>query len=206
MARKSCWVCWGGLLHRKAKTGLVIGMGTGETAGWLAEVPSIDCVDLVEIEPAVDEMARRRAAVNHDVLHHPKVRRIYNDAHEVLQTSSARYDLVVSEPSNPYRAGVAALFTQEFYGAVRGHLQKGGLFVQWLQSDQIEPRTVETVLATLRSVFDHVEVWNTESTDLALVASMEPVSYPVAALRRKIAGEPFRSALVQAWCVLDLEG
>ena len=73
---------------------LVVGLGTGESAGWLAEVNSIERVDVVELEPAVDEMARRCSAVNFNVLEHAKVRRIYNDAREVLVTHRECYDII----------------------------------------------------------------------------------------------------------------
>ena len=114
----------GGALHPQPRTALVVGLGTGETAGWLAEVPSIERVDVVELEPAVREMARRCRAVNRDVLANPKVRLIFNDAREVLLTTAGRYDLIVCEPSNPYRSGIANLFTREFYLAGRDRLQR----------------------------------------------------------------------------------
>jgi spermidine synthase len=197
----------GAILHPNPKTSLVVGLGTGETAGWLAEVASMEQVDVVELEPAVDEMARRCAPINHNMLYHPKVRRIYNDGREVLLTTSARYDLIVSEPSNPYRAGVASLYTREFYAAAQKRLNSSGLFLQFLQAYEIDPQTLQITLATLRSVFPYVEVWNTiREDDLTLVAAMEPIQYPVAQLRDRIAQEPFKSALAVTWWVTDLEG
>jgi hypothetical protein len=73
----------GAALHPQPRTALVVGLGTGETAGWLAKVGSMERVDVVELEPAVEEMARRCAAVNCDVLSNPKARLIYNDAREI---------------------------------------------------------------------------------------------------------------------------
>ncbi len=194
------------LLHANPRTGLIVGLGTGETPGWLAEVPGIERVDVVELEPAVDEMARRCAAVNFDVLHHPKVRRIYNDAREVLLTASDRYDIIASEPSNPYRAGVASLFTREFYEASLARLEPEGLFVQWVQGYEIDEQTVRAVLATLRSVFGYVEVWQSKNDDMLLVCSRRPLSYRAARLRDRIAQDPFRTAVACGWRVADLEG
>lgn len=194
------------MLHASPKSGLVVGLGTGETPGWLAEVPSIERVVVVELEPAVDEMARRCAPVNHDVLNHPKVRRIYNDARDVLLTTTDRYDLIASEPSNPYRAGVANLFTQEFYEACRARLEEGGLFVQWVQGYEIDESTIRTIAATLRSVFAHVEVWQTKPDDMLWVCSPRPFHYPVERIRQRTIQEPFRSALACGWRVTDLEG
>jgi spermidine synthase len=194
------------LLHPGPKTSLVVGLGTGETAGWLAEVPGMDRVDVVELEPAVNEMARRCADVNHDVLHHPKVRFIYNDAREVLLTSPDRYDIISSEPSNPYRAGIANLFTREFYRASCARLREDGLFVQWVQGYEISEQTLHTALATLHEVFPHVEVWQSLADDMLLICSRRPLVYPAAALRAKITARPFRQALAYGWRAVDLEG
>ena len=90
---------------------LVIGLGTGSTAGWLAQVPSIERVDVVELEPAVAEVARLCALVNRDCLGNPRIHLHVGDGRELLLTSRQQYDIVFSEPSNPYRVGVSSLFT-----------------------------------------------------------------------------------------------
>jgi spermidine synthase len=196
----------GALLHEEAATGLVVGLGAGQSAGWLAQAPSMKRVDVVEIEPAVDEMARRCKELNWDVLNHPKVRRIYNDAREVLMTTRERYDVIASAPSNPYRAGIADLYTAEFYGSVRSRLNPGGMFLQWLQGYSVDSRTVRTVLATLASVFPYVEIWQTKVADIIMVCSMQPIRHDVPMLRERIRQEPYRSACRQAWRVNDVEG
>jgi spermidine synthase len=196
----------GGLLHPEPRKGLVVGLGSGQSAGWLAEVASIERVDVVELEPVIEEAARRGASANRNVLEHPGVRWIFNDAREVLLTSPERYDLIVSEPSSPYRAGVASLYTREFYAAVRNRLNEGGLFLQWLQAYEIDPQAVRTVLATLAAEFEHVEIWQTHVYDLLFVCSQQPMSYSVPALRERIQQEPFRSALGLVWRAIDLEG
>jgi len=196
----------GAALHLQPRTAIVVGLGTGETAGWLAEVPSIEHVDVVELEPAVREMANRCRAVNRDVLANPKVRMIFNDAREVLLTTPRRYDLIVCEPSNPFRCGIANLFTREFFRAGQKRLNDGGMFVQWVQAYAIDQRTLRTVLATFESVFPHVEVWQSKQGDLVLVGSEQRPAFAVAALRNKMAAEPFASALPRAWHTTGLEG
>jgi spermidine synthase len=109
----------GAMLHPDPRSALVIGLGTGSTAGWLGAVPSMERVDVVELEPAVLRVAEDCAPVNHDVLHNPKVHIRIGDAREVLLATRNRYDIIFSEPSNPYRAGIASLFTREFYEAPR---------------------------------------------------------------------------------------
>jgi spermidine synthase len=196
----------GAVLHKDPKTALVIGLGTGETVGWLAEMRGIERVDVVELEPAVDEMVLRCRELNWDTLNHPRVRRIYNDGREFVLTTTNKYDLVISEPSNPYRAGVAALYTTEFYQAVRDRLNPDGIFIQWLQAYDVDNRTVQTVLATARSVFDHVEVWQTLPQDLQLVCSAGPIDYSADELRERIASSAVKDGLAKAWKVDSLEG
>ena len=116
-----------------------MGLGTGSTAGWLADVPGVERVDVVELEPAVAEVARRCAPVNRNALANPRLRLFFGDAREHLLTTRERYDLVVSEPSNPYRAGIASLFSREFYRAVASRLEEGGLFLQWVQAYEVHP-------------------------------------------------------------------
>ena len=139
-------------------------------AGW-PNCPSVERVDVVELEPAVREMARRCRAVNRDVLANPKVRLIFNDAREVLLTTAGRYDLIVCEPSNPYRSGIANLFTREFYLAGRNRLNEGGMFIQWVQAYEVDEHTMRTVFATFKSVFGHVELWQTQVGDVVLLGS-----------------------------------
>jgi predicted membrane-bound spermidine synthase len=195
-----------GTLHPHPRAAFVIGLGTGETAGWLAAMPSVERVDVVELEPAVEEMARRCRAINFDALAHPKVSLILNDAREVLLTSKHGYDLIISEPSNPYRSGVAGLFTREFYLAGRQRLNPGGIFAQWVQGYEVDARTVRMICATLGSVYAHVEIWQSSDSDLLLLAAAEPIAYAVPELRRRVGEEPLRTALACAWRAVDLEG
>ena len=196
----------GAALHRDPRRALVIGLGTGSTAGWLAEVPSIERVDVVELEPAILRVAEASAPVNRNVLANPRVRVTIGDAREYLLTSRDRYDVIFSEPSNPYRAGVSSLFTEEFYRAARGRLTPGGIFLQWLQSYEVDTETVREVYATLGSAFPAVESWFSRYQDLILVATAAPIAYDADVLRARLAQEPYRSALSGAWATSGLEG
>jgi spermidine synthase/MFS family permease len=194
----------GAILHPDPRRALVIGLGTGSTAGWYGAVPSMERVDVVELEPAVLRVAAACAPVNRDVLHNPKVHIRIADAREVLLTTRDTYDLIFSEPSNPYRAGIASLFTQEFYRAAAARLRQRGIFLQWVQAYDIDSQTIRTIYATLGSVFPFVETWTTDAGDLLLVATRQPVTHDVA--RQRVAQEPFRSAMSDAWRVESLEG
>lgn len=194
------------LLRGSLGDAIVVGLGTGETAGWLAECPDTKRVDVVELEPAVAEMAHRCRKLNVDVLNHPKVKMIYNDAREVLLTSRNEYDLIVSEPSNPYRAGVASLFTTEYYAAAKKRLRPGGMFVQWLQGYEVDVLTVQTVFATLLEQFDHVEVWSGAPVDLLLVCRNDSEPYDWDAVQMRLERYPFKQGVQIAWNMHDVEG
>ena len=196
----------GAVLHENPKRALVIGLGTGESAGWLAQFRNIEHVDVVELEPKIDEMASRCADVNWDVLNHPRVTRIYNDGREFVSTTNNKYDLIISEPSNPYRAGIATLYTAEFYRAVKKRLNPGGLFVQWLQAYEISDDTVGTVVTTAGTQFAHVELWQTLPNDLQLICSETPLKYTAAELRERISSKYVAEAIFKSWAVTDLEG
>jgi hypothetical protein len=163
-------------------------------------------VDVIELEPAVLHVARLCEDGNRHVLHNPKVKITIGDAREALLVSRGKYDLIFSEPSNPYRAGVASLYTKEFYEAAAAKMQPGALFLQWVQAYEVDGQTMRTVYATCHSVFPHLETWQTQAGDLLLVGSVLPVRHDAAALRRRVAEEPFRTALADVWRVTDLEG
>jgi hypothetical protein len=161
---------------------------------------------VVELEPVIKKFAAQCAPVNHNALANPKLNLIFGDGRELLLTSHEKYDLVVSEPSNPYRAGVASLFTREYYESVARNLNSGGLFAQWMQGYDVDLRTVRIYYATLSAVFPHIETWRTESGDLLLICSETPVRYDIDTMRARLATEPFRTALPSVWRTTDLEG
>jgi spermidine synthase len=196
----------GALVHPHPRRVLVIGLGTGSTAGWLARVPSIERVDVVELEPAIEHVARVCATINQDVLANPKVHLLTGDGRELLLTTTAHYDLIFSEPSNPFRAGVASLFSADFYEAVQKRLRPGGLFLQWLQGYELDPQVVRTAYATLGSVFPSVESWQVHRADLLLMASRQPVVHDLDRVRSRVRAEPYRSALARTWGVGGAEG
>ncbi|MEE8525077.1 MAG: fused MFS/spermidine synthase [Thermoanaerobaculia bacterium] len=196
----------GAVLHPEPKRALVIGLGTGSSGGWLAAVPTIEQVDVVEIEPAIERVARQCAAVNRDAMSNPRLRIVPGDGREVLLTSRHRYDVIASEPSNPYRAGIASLYSRDFYAAVAGRLSEHGIFIQWLQGYEVDAQLVRTVYATLGAVFPYVESWQVGRGDLLLAATLEPIEHDLERIRTRVAEEPYRSALAVAWGIQGAEG
>ncbi|HEV2847006.1 MAG TPA: fused MFS/spermidine synthase, partial [Thermoanaerobaculia bacterium] len=196
----------GSALHPNPKRVLVIGLGTGSTAGWLARVPSVERVDVVELEPAIEHVAKVLSKVNLDVLSNPKVHRYSGDGREFLLTTKEQYDIIFSEPSNPYRAGIASLFSQDFYRTAVGRLRPGGIFVQWLQGYEMDAHMLRIAYATLTSVFPSVESWHVHFADMLLIATAEPLEHDFDRMRARMAQEPYRTALARTWGVDGAEG
>lgn len=195
------------LLHPAPHTAFIVGLGTGTTAGWVADVPGMKQVDVVELEPAMTGLARQQfAPVNRDVLAKTNVRLIPGDAREVLLAAGSRYDLVISEPSNPYRAGVSTLFTKEFYLAAKNRLNEHGLFAQWVQGYEVDSQAIRQVYATLTAVFPHVETWISGPNDLLFIGHQKAPEYTMDQLRTRITQPLMAEALKRVWLTNSVEG
>ncbi len=171
-------------LRPGASSGLVIGFGSGVTTRALADVPGMRRVRVVEIEPAVLDMARYFLSVNDTVLARPTVSVVVDDARSALQIDTARYDVIASEPSNPWLAGVATLYTPEFFRIVRARLAPGGVFCQWVQLYQLPLPVVAAIVRNVHSVFPHTQVWFSSPWDLMVLGAAEPIQADSAWLRR----------------------
>ncbi len=169
------------LLHPNPKSALVIGLGSGVTLGNVSRYP-VEILDCAELEPAVIEAARWFKEYNYAVHDDPRARLFVADGRNFLLASPTRYDVIISEPSNPWMAGVASLFTREFYELARERLAPGGVMCQWLQLYRIFPEDVKLILRTYHAVFPHVTVWTSVPGDLLLIGSMEPQNLDVDAL------------------------
>ena len=196
----------GALLHPNPRRALVIGLGTGSTAGWLGKIRGMDRVDVVELEPAISRVAKDCALVNEDVLSNPKVAITIADAREALLTTKDRYDIIFSEPSNPYRAGISSLYTAEYYRAALERLDTDGIFIQWVQSYEVDAWAVATVLVTLRDAFGAVSMWQTMAGDILLVAQRESTLIDVDRLRARLEEEAYGRAARAVWHTSSAEG
>ncbi|HVO36138.1 MAG TPA: fused MFS/spermidine synthase [Gemmatimonadales bacterium] len=165
------------LAHPQPRRVFVVGFGSGATTRTLADVPGVVRIDVAEIERAVLRASRLFRDVNRDVLDDPRVHVIEDDARSALMLAETPYDVIVSEPSNPWIAGVASLFTRDYYRVVARRLAAGGLFCQWLQMYRVTPGAVAVVIANLRAVFPHVEIWFANGSDLMVLAANEPIRW-----------------------------
>jgi spermidine synthase len=162
---------------------LIIGFGSGMTASAVARYPDVEKIDCVEIEPAVIRAAPYLESLNRNVLRDPRVHIIFDDARNFLLTSREKYDLIISEPSNPWIAGIATLFTDEYYAAVRRQLTPGGKFVQWVQAYSLAPTDLRMIVATLAPHFAEVTLWRGAKQDLLLLGRTDAAPFRFDRLR-----------------------
>lgn len=183
------------LLHEAPERALVVGLGSAVTAGSVLthDVREVDCA---EISPAVVEAAGFFREANNDALADPRLRVIPRDARNFLLTEGERYDVIISQPSNPWIKGEASLFAREWYELVSRSLKPGGMFLQWVPSYLIGERDLKVIAHTLRAVFPHLTVWTGGSVgDLIFLARKDaPLKIDMEALytrlaRKEVAGD-----------------
>ena len=159
------------LLVPDAKRVANIGFGTGMTSHVLLASPTLESVDTIEIEPTMVRAAALFRPFNARALDDPRSRVHFEDAKTYFSSHGSRYDVIVSEPSNPWVSGVASLFSIEFYRDVRRHLRDGGLLLQWVQAYEMSPMLLATILAALEANFTDYELWQPSHGDLIVVAA-----------------------------------
>jgi predicted membrane-bound spermidine synthase len=149
----------------------IIGFGSGLTTHTVLGSPAPKFVNTIEIESAMVEGARLFGPYVERAYNDPRSQIRIDDARTYFATGSRKYDVIISEPSNPWVSGVAGLFTQEFYEFVIRHLNPGGVLVQWVQAYEISDPLVATMLRALVDKFPHVDLYVSNTSDLIMVAS-----------------------------------
>jgi len=148
----------------------VIGFGSGMSTHNLLADTRVQRVDTIEIEPAMVEGARFFGERVERAYNDPRSHIIIDDAKAYFAGQQRKYDVIVSEPSNPWISGVGTLFSKEFYQFVPRHLTEDGLFVQWLQLYEIDEALVGSILQALTPEFDDYVAYLTNFADLVIVA------------------------------------
>jgi len=177
------------LAHPAPRTVFILGMGSGMTAGAAARHP-VERVEVLEIEPAVIEASRFFRDFHGDVLRDPRVRATIGDGRNFLQASSTAYDVIISEPSNPWMSGLAALFSREFFLLARARLRPGGVMLQWVQSYNLAPEHLKMVVATFREAFPATSIWEPTPGDFLLLGRVDRVPLDARRLRERWETEP----------------
>lgn len=159
------------LLKPGARTVANIGMGSGLTTHVLLTDPGVERVDTIEIEPQMVAAARGFAPRNRLAYEDPRSVITIEDAKTFLSSRQAHYDVIVSEPSNPWVSGVATLFSREFHRLAREHLAPDGLMLQWLQLYEIDEPLVMSVIKSLDENFADYAIYAANAGDILIVAT-----------------------------------
>jgi spermidine synthase len=175
------------LFNPGAKQVLVIGMGSGMTAKAVAAFP-VERLEVAEIEPAVIEGARFFAEKNGRIHDDPRVHFIHADGRNYLLAARRQYDAILSEPSNPWIAGVGNLFTREYYQLALSRLREGGVFCQWMHTYAMAPEDLRMVYRTFAEVFPDVSLWAVNDSDMLLIGTTRTQRLRYADLRAALAG------------------
>jgi spermidine synthase len=159
------------LLHPGPLKVLVIGLGSGCTANAVLHY-EVEHLDIVEISESVVEASRHFQPILPSPLDDTRTELHIADAKEFLALQPAgTYDIIISEPSNPWIAGIGNLFSQEFFATAKSRLKPGGLMVQWVQLYEMHDRIASVIFNTFSSVYPNVTAWHPGTMDLILVGS-----------------------------------
>ena len=157
-------------LNPQAKSVANIGFGSGLTTSTFLHNDALNKVDTVEIEQAIVEAAKNFGSLVELAFTDPRSKIYIDDAKTFFSAHNKTYDIIVSEPSNPWVSGVAGLFSDEFYRLIKGHLTENGLFCQWLQLYEIDVNLVVSVLKALSANFTDYVIYATNDANIIIIA------------------------------------
>jgi spermidine synthase len=169
------------LLHPNPRRAAILGLGSGVTLGSALTHP-LEQATVLEISPEVVQASRFFETENHAALSDPRTRLIVGDGRTHLMLGQQSYDVIVSEPSNPWMAGIASLFTREFFAGARTRLTPGGVLCQWAHTYDISNADLRSIVATFLSVFPDGTMWLVGDADVLLLGSTEPLDSRIAGI------------------------
>ena len=157
-------------IRPESRQAAIIGLGSGLTTHTLLSANQLASVDTIEIEPAIVQAAKGFGSRVSNVYNDPHSHIYIDDAKSYFSTRNKKYDLIISEPSNPWVSGVASLFSREFYGLVSNYLADDGVFTQWLQLYEIDMRLIASVMKALSQEFSDYAVYAANNNDMIIIA------------------------------------
>ena len=154
----------------------VIGLGTGISAGVLGQLEKSSDVTVLEIAPEVIENVKRSPSFSFGLMSNSKVKILAQDGFKYFTKTRKKFDLIVSQPSNPWIVGVENVFSHEFYEMVKSSMAKDGILIQWAQLYSIDFTTLQIMFHTLKKVFPYAKLYRIGVGDIAIIASPQPLS------------------------------
>ena len=171
------------MMKPDSKEVFLLGLGSGITGGAALNHP-IDHLTIAENCEPILHAAKLFEPWNRDVLHEPRTLLYHEDGRTVLKLSPKKYDVIISEPSNPWVAGVGSVFTREYYQLAANKLNEGGIMVQWFHIYEMQDDLVFLVLRTFADAFPHMEIWDTQEGDIVMLGSLRPWESSPAVFRK----------------------
>ena len=180
------------LIHSRPRSVLVVGCGSGVTAGSFVPFPAIERITIVDIEPLIpQEVPHFFRPENHDVLRDPRSSVVFDDARHYLLTTADTFDIITSDPIHPWVKGSASLYSKEYFEIVKRHLNPGGVVSQWVPLYESTEEVVKSEIATFLEVFPNGTIWSNEpvGSDLVLIGQADPAPIDLDMIQER-AGSP----------------
>ena len=187
------------LLHNAPRSALIVGLGSGISAGALSRYEEISSIKVIEISAAVIEASSFFHEHNYNVSEDPRITIVNDDVRNYLRADGSKYDLIISQPSNPWQSGSSKLFTLDYFELLASKLNgKRGIAASWINAYSFSPENLASVIATFGEVFKHVTVWRPMSGDILLLGSESPLTFNLAALEARTRDSDVASNLAKA--------
>jgi spermidine synthase len=148
------------LLHPNPRSVLGIGFGAGVSAGTFTRYPGIQKITICEIEPVIPPTSTRYFfKQDYDVMHNPRTHIVFDDARHYILTTTDKFDVIASDPLDVFVKGTAAIYSKEYFEAVKAHLNPGGLFTLYVPLYESDVQTIKSEFATFFDVFPDATIW-----------------------------------------------
>ncbi len=150
-----------------------LGMGSGVSAGTTLGYP-IRSLTVADNCAPVLRAVTLFAPWNHALMNDQRTHIYHEDARTVLALSPQQYDVIISEPSNPWMVGIGSVFSRQFYQIAASRLKPGGIMSQWLFTYEMNDEMLNLIIRTFHSQFPAMEIWDVGEGDIVLLGSDRP--------------------------------
>jgi spermidine synthase len=196
------------LLHPNPQSVLGIGFGAGVSAGTFTRYPTIRKITICEIEPVIPPASTRFFGVqDYQVALNPKTHLVFDDARHFLLTTADKFDIIASDPLDVFIKGTAALYSKEYFEAVKQHLNPGGMFTLYVPLYESDEPTVRSELATFMEVFPYGTVWanlrDGLGYDTVFMGQADPLQIDVDAVQQRL-NRPDYAPVVQSLSEIEI--
>jgi spermidine synthase len=184
------------LLHMTAKSVLGIGFGAGVSAGTFTRYPGIEHITICEIEPVIPPASTKYfGKEDYEVALNPRTHIVFDDARHYLMTTTEKYDIIASDPLDVFIKGTAALYSKEYFDAVKRHLNPGGMFTLYVPLYETDEPTIKSELATFFAAFPNATIWanlrDGLGYDMVFMGQMDPLRINLDEVGQRVEREDF---------------